>query len=163
MMSSTGLFDGFLPDAEAPPRLVQRRTDTLALSNGGCALDNTIATNNHGSPPKLDQQMLRSTRGHGPLEEEEQRGDDEHTLVGSEHDEAPLSRGTRHRAPSALSTPTASNVSFNGSTTPTQAQIPTRTGFQRQQQAQQPQHQNGTNGVQPQNARKPPGSTARVR
>jgi hypothetical protein len=147
-MTSTALFDGYLPEAEVSrrPHPVQRRTEATALSSRYAA-EEYLGTNYHASAPSSsggrmrlgpedEQHMPRSPGLHRDLEgmpeEDEQRADDEHTLIGSEHDE-PLSRGHRARAGSALPTPTPS---FNGSTTPTQSLNSARSGHHRQHHQQ---------------------------
>jgi hypothetical protein len=153
-MTSTALFDGYLPGTERSqhrPILSQRRTESFA-SLSAYSLDETpMPSTNHSPTPSMStvgrmrlgpegeqQQRPRSPRPPRELEvmpeEEEQRADDEHTLVGSELDEPP-SRGHVPRSGSAMPTPTPSTVTFNESaSTPTHNQTPTRSGSQRHQQ-----------------------------
>lgn len=166
-MASTALFDGFLPSPQSSHRVRAESLVVDDVNNVDPLPSQSPSSSSSRMRLGLDDDQQRMPRSPVQVEEQHVRGDDEHTLVGSEHEEPVLPRNNNHRqrAGSALPTPTPSTVSFNVPVinTPTQSHVPSRSSSQRQQQQPQQQQQGTTSS---QSVRKPAASIppgARIR
>lgn len=133
-MTSTALFDGYLPESGSNPN--QRLTSSAAVSSVYSLDESLSLVRPSSSVGRMrlgsEGEQMQSLLDAMP-EGDEQRGDDEHAIAENEHGEMPSSRGHRPRADSVLPTPTPS---INGSFTPSQSQLSTRSGHRQQHQVQ---------------------------